>query len=192
MEYNTKVKITDFDVNWLNIKGFENYIINSKGEITRKEKKKYAKKPVILKPTKKKCGYMVVTLRDENGKKHQLYVHRLVAQAFIPNPNNLPQVNHKDENKENNCVSNLEWCDNKYNNNYGTRLEKLKNINPLKKSVIKCNLKGEVLNIYESIAEAVRDNNINRSNMVVCLNNKLKRKTAGGFIWKYKEETNGN
>ena len=192
MEYNTNVKITDYDVNWKKIKGFENYIINSKGEIIREEQIKYAKKPIILKHTKKKSGYMVVALRDKNRKKHQLYVHRLVAQAFIPNPNNLPQVNHKDEDKENNCVSNLEWCDNKYNSNYGTRNEKLKKVNPLKKSVIKCNLKGDALNIYESIAEAVRDNNINRPNIVECLNNKLKRKTAGGFIWKYKEETNGN
>ena len=53
-------------------------------------------------------------------------VHRLVAQAFIPNPDNLPEVNHKNEDKSNNTVDNLEWCDHKYNNNYGTKIERIK------------------------------------------------------------------
>ena len=67
----------------------------------------------------KSNGYQFVQLY-KNGKMRNEYLHRLVALAFIPNPNNLPQVNHKDENKLNNYVDNLEWCDCKYNNNYGT------------------------------------------------------------------------
>ena len=67
-----------------------------------------------------KKHYMEVNLSKNNKVTHYL-IHRLVAQAFIPNPNNLPQVNHKDENRENNRVDNLEWCTAEYNTNYGTR-----------------------------------------------------------------------
>ena len=73
----------------------------------------------ILKPTNSR-GYLRVSL-NQNGKIKKEQVHRLVAQAFIPNPNQLPEVNHKDENKLNNYVGNLEWCTSKYNCNYGTR-----------------------------------------------------------------------
>ena len=69
-------------------------------------------------------GYCTVVL-CKNGKHTTFLVHRLVAEAFIPNPNNYPQVNHKDENPSNNCVENLEWCDQKYNSNYGTRNKRI-------------------------------------------------------------------
>ena len=71
-------------------------------------------------------GYKVVALRSTSGKHIQFRVHRLVAQAFIPNPNNLPQVNHKDEHKDNNNVTNLEWCTALYNNTYGSRPDKIR------------------------------------------------------------------
>ena len=72
----------------------------------------------------KSKGYMKISLKDKH-RKEQYYVHRLVAELFIPNPNNYPQVNHKDEDKTNNCVSNLEYCDARYNSNYGTRNERI-------------------------------------------------------------------
>ena len=74
----------------------------------------------VLSPTKNKNGYLKVNLYC-NGKQKTIDVHRLVTEAFLPNPDNLPQVNHKDEDKTNNRVENLEWCDHKYNMNYGTR-----------------------------------------------------------------------
>ena len=67
-----------------------------------------------------RCGYKMVCLSIDRHHRQYATVHRLVAQAFIQNPNNLPQVNHKDEDKTNNRVENLEWCDAKYNTNYGT------------------------------------------------------------------------
>lgn len=78
----------------------------------------------ILKLCTDKYGYLKVGL-FKNNKVKTYYVHRLVAEVFLPNPNNYKEVNHKDENKQNNVVSNLEWCDAKYNSNYGTRNERM-------------------------------------------------------------------
>lgn len=78
----------------------------------------------ILKPGMDGCGYLKANLYKEGKIKHFM-VHRLVAQAFIPNPEGLPQINHKDEDKTNNRVDNLEWCTAKYNSNYGTRIEQM-------------------------------------------------------------------
>lgn len=115
---------------WKNIEDYPNYQISNLGRV--KSKERYARthihnkdgmrkvKEIILKPTQNRRGYLRITLFNKNGRR-QYFVHRLVAQAFINNDKNLPAINHKDENKLNNCVDNLEWCDNKYNNNYGTR-----------------------------------------------------------------------
>lgn len=97
---------------WKDIKNYERfYQISNLGNI-----KNYRNK--LLQPRINKSGYNRVILhKDKHGK--EFLVHRLVAEAFIPNPNNLPCINHKDENKANNCVENLEWCTQKYNSNYG-------------------------------------------------------------------------
>lgn len=104
---------------WKPVDGFEDlYEVSNLGRVkslnyhlTGKER--------IIKPFKNKKGYLRVNL-FRNGKQKKFLVHRLVATAFIPNPNNLPQVNHRDEVKTNNFVENLEFCDAKYNANYGT------------------------------------------------------------------------
>lgn len=99
-------------MNWKIIEDFTDYKVNENGEVYSIKRNK------ILKQYEKK-NYLGVYLYQDNKKKFRL-VHRLVANAFIPNPNNLPQINHKDENSKNNNVENLEWCTQKYNNNYGT------------------------------------------------------------------------
>ena len=102
--------------NWKDIEGYQGlYQISDKGRV----KSLYFGKERILKPGNNGQGYLHVIL-CKNGKMKYYKVHRLVCQTFIPNPNNLPEVNHKDENKENNSVHNLEWCSSKYNINYGT------------------------------------------------------------------------
>ena len=103
---------------WRDIEGYEGlYQISSLGRV------KSFPRPTtpggILKINKRKDGYCSVML-CKNGKTKRFLVHRLVAKAFIPNPNNLPMINHKNENPSKNIVDNLEWCDNKYNCNYGT------------------------------------------------------------------------
>ena len=77
----------------------------------------------ILKQSVKKTGYVCVTL-CKNGIHTTYLLHRIIAKLFVPNPNNYPEINHKDENQQNNCADNLEWCNHSYNINYGTRTEK--------------------------------------------------------------------
>lgn len=106
---------------WKPVVGYEGlYIVSSIGHV--KSLFRYKR---ILKYNINKRGYASVEL-FKNGESKRLLVHRLVAQAFIPNPDNLPQINHLDENPLNNAVSNLEWCTAKYNDNYGNRNAKIK------------------------------------------------------------------
>lgn len=109
--------------NFGRIKSLDRFItqLNNGKLITRR----YPGKMFNLKP-ENKTGYVPAVLTKHNIAKYYL-VHRLVAEAFIPNPDNLPQVNHKDENTSNNCVDNLEWCTNSYNVNYGSRNDKVRN-----------------------------------------------------------------
>lgn len=106
---------------WKPVKGFEGlYEISSLGRV----KSLWYGKEKILKPGKNRKGYLFVSL-CRNGKQKNFRIHRLVAEAFLSNPMGLPEVNHKDENKANNCVNNLEFCDAKYNSNYGHRNERV-------------------------------------------------------------------
>ena len=97
------------------VTGFPKYLIDTNGNIYNKRTMKK------LKDNDNGRGYRAVHLYNSEGKMINKYVHRLVAETFIPNPNNLSEVNHIDEDKANNSVDNLEWCDRKYNNNYGSK-----------------------------------------------------------------------
>ena len=108
---------------WKDIPGYEGlYQVSSLGRIKSfNDSKKYYGKPFhYLHPTISTKGYAQVTFYDKNKTRHKTTVHRLVATMFIDNPYNYPCINHKDENKLNNRVDNLEWCTYKHNNNYGT------------------------------------------------------------------------
>ena len=113
---------------WRPIEGYEGlYEVSNIGRVRSVDRFYYRlHKGKVLSPTKDRYGYLTVTLNC-NGKSKTIKIHRLVAQAFLPNPDNLPQVNHKDEDKTNNNVDNLEWCTAKYNVNFGTRQERYRN-----------------------------------------------------------------
>ena len=111
----------------------------------------------------------------------KVLVHRLVASAFIPNPNNLPEVNHKDENKLNNRLENLEWCDRKYNSNYGTRNQKA--ANKKFKAVNMYSLEMKFIRKFDSLKEAGKYVNGNPCN--IAQNCKRRSKSSYGYIWRW-------
>ena len=141
-------------------------------------------KEKILKQRLTPFGYYTVLL-SKNSKRKWHFVHRLVAQAFIPNPDNLPIINHKDENKLNNEVKNLEWCDYLYNSNYGTRNKRLSETKTNNTYNTKPVLCVEIGRIYPSVREAARQTNIPNTHISACCLNKPHYKTAGGYHWKY-------
>lgn len=151
--------------------GYEGlYEVSNEGNIRNKNTGR------ILKPNKIHKGYLQVILCKDGERKPAL-VHRLVAQAFIPNPNHYPQVNHIDENKSNNNVENLEWCINQYNIRYSA-YKKNKPVNQYA-------LDGRLLNTYKSIKEASEKTGIDNGDISNCCRNKRGRISAGNFIWKY-------
>ena len=124
---------------------------------------------------------MSVLLSKDNKQKRFL-IHRLVAQAFIPNPDNLPQVNHKDEVKTNNCVDNLEWVTNKQNMNYGkwTQIRKKHS-----KKVLQYSLDGEFIREWESLLQIERELGYGRANISRCCRGECKKNKSYNFVWSY-------
>ena len=180
----------DFEL-WKDIKGFEGlYQVSTLGRVRSLDKyvnakirniDKVLKRGKILKPTYDKDGYLRVYLY-KNGKGTNFFVHRLVAKTFIPNPLNLPEVNHKDEVKTNKRRWNLEWCSSEYNKHYGTAIKR--RVEKQSKKVYQYNLKGELVNTWISVAEAGRNGYDAKNISACCLG---KHKTHKGFIWSYEE-----
>ena len=142
-------------------------------------------KPKLMKPSKNTKGYLFVNL-CKNGKRKMFTIHRLVAETFLPNPDNLPEINHIDEDKTNNSVDNLEYCTHEYNQNYGTRNERISKTNTngkQSKPVLQFSKTGDLIREWPSTRECER-NGYNHGNILKCCNGK--RKYAYGYIWRYK------
>ena len=198
---------------WKQIQNFNgNYLVNEFGEVKSNDRVIFNKgsntenkiKGKILKQYKNNKGYLYVDL-CKNGKSKHFLVHRLVAQAFIKNPNNFPIINHKDNNPTNNTMKNLEWCDYSYNIKYCIKqgrqnLDTDSRRNWVKSSkkylwtpVIQYTLNLKEINRFENLTKAAEwlvKNNITKnkkahSNISICCKNKAK--TAYGFIWRYLE-----
>lgn len=159
---------------WCRIKKFDDYYVSNCGRVKNNG--------YILIPNNNGNGYMQVGIH-ENKKRWVFYIHRLVAEAFVPNPENKPQVNHRDGNKNNNIASNLEWVTQRENNQHA-RENGLITRNGNEKEVIQIDRKTEEkINTYYSVSEAQRQTGIYRGSIYnVC---KGVSKTAGGYKWKY-------
>lgn len=196
---------------WKDISGYEGkYQVSNTGKVRSLNYQGTKGKVVRLKLYNNNHGYMMIEL-NKNGKKKKYSVHRLVALAFIPNPNNYPIINHKDENKTNNTVWNLEWCTPKYNINYGNCRKKIseshkgkqftdehrKNLseackgryagekNPKAKPILMFTLDGDFIKRFEWIGAA--NEYLGKPKYYNSINRCLrgKSKTAYGYIWKY-------
>lgn len=183
---------------WKNIEGYEGlYQVSNLGEV---KSLKFAggSKSRKLKLGKTSNGYMKIVLGSGKNRK-TFSIHRLVAMAFIPNPNNYPEVNHKDEDKTNNIVTNLEWCTRGYNANYGTISERLsskvsysrRNKSNCSKKII-CVTTGEIFNCILDASEKYKIPSGN-----ISANAKGRIKTAGKhpitrekLVWEYVDKLN--
>lgn len=166
--------------------GYEReYLVSQNGEVYSIKSNK------LLKPYTDKNGYQIVGLFHK-GKQKKYKIHRIVAMAYLPNPNNYIQVNHKDENPANNCASNLEWCNCEYNINYGNRNNKvaisLKNNKEKYRRKIACFDKSmSLVKVYPSL-RSVEEDGFNHGAVYSMCNGKNRYKSYKGFIWKYADE----
>ena len=155
---------------WKDVKGYEErYQISNMGRVWSKNRQIY------LKTQQNNSGYLYVRLCANNGKCKTELIHRLVAINFIPNPNNYPCVNHKDENKHNNTLTNLEWCSKSQNINYGTRNERVGKKNS---KAIRCIETGI---IYSSGVEIAKALGTTPDIVSKVLHGKSRCKTANGY-----------
>lgn len=162
---------------WKAIVGYEGlYEVSDLGNVRSLVQRSNRWKPGIRKLTKNRDGYLLVML-SKDGKHKLMLVHRLVASAFIPNPQGLETVNHKDENKLNNAANNLEWMSAADNTAYSQPQRAEHPVQQLDKST------GEVLAMYPSTHEAERVTGIAHPNICFCCQGKYK--SSGGFGWRY-------
>lgn len=173
---------------WADVKGYEGlYLISTYGNCkTTNYRPGYGRIPEDINDIMKienpdnHQGYCTIKL-SKNGKKRTARIHRLVAEVFIPNPNNYPCVNHIDGNKLNNHIENLEWCTHQQNMQHAS-LNNL--VNRGKTTRIKqLTLNNEVVKVYKSIREAARETGICRDSITKCL--KGKQQQCNNFKWKY-------
>ena len=180
---------------WRPVVGYEGlYEVNNLGEVRSLDRVVYQgnhpqrRKSIIKKQTPHKDGHLMVMLSKE-GQNKNCQVHRLVAETFIPNPYNLPVINHKDEDPTNNRADNLEWCTIAYNNNYGTVKERLskskRNSTYNTKTVQQYTIDGNFIQEWPSTMEVERVLGYAHTHIADCCRHKLHCNTAYGYKWEY-------
>lgn len=186
---------------WKDIKGYEGqYQVSNVGGMVKSlervvqfgKQQRTIKERILKQHIKGTCMYPQVNL-TKKGKQHWVTVHRLVAEAWVPNPNNYKQINHKDEDVMNADASNLEWCNNSYNQNYGGHSKRLSktlkeryangSIEKKGRPVLQYTKEGVFVAKYKSLKEAGRAVNRNSSNIAMVCNGV--NKSAAGYVWQY-------
>lgn len=184
---------------WKDVVGYEGYYqVSNSGRVRsvdRLVKGCYGslqhRKSVILSAAINTAGYYSVVL-TKNARGRMYRVHRLVAEAFLPNPKNLPVVNHKDEDKLNNSTENLEWCTYSYNTTYNKSMQKrittrnLNNSHGCEKRVYQYNTNLQLVKVWKSLMEVSRELQLPWGNIAKCCNGVKYRHTAYGYKWSYK------
>lgn len=181
---------------WKDIEGYEGlYQVSNLGNVRsvyRIDRLGRVKRGKSLRKHNVYNGYIQVAL-SKNGVKSYKLVHRLVAQAFIHNPDNLPVINHKDEDPSNNRADNLEWCTQKYNVNYGTGIERRAKLcvgaNKNSKAINQYTLSGEFVTTWTYLGEIKNTLGYRISNICACCNGR--QKNAYGFQWRFASECDG-
>lgn len=178
---------------WKEVVGFEDYYeVSNHGRIRSLDRVTnngtQIRKGRIIKQKKYKSGYMYAHL-SKDGKEKWYTVHRIVAMAFIPNPNNYDEINHKNEIKSDNSVENLEWCTKRYNTNYGTgnRRRSLSHLNHPNQSiqVSQYNPDGSFIKRFPSLKEAERETGVDSTQISKCCRGMKMFNTAGGYKWSF-------
>lgn len=158
------------------IPSYPDYAATEDGQIWSKRRHKFMRQQIS------RVGYKVLVL-TVNGKSIYRNVHRLVAEAFIPNPNNLATVNHKNEIKTDNRVCNLEWMSTLDNVRYGTGIQRKAESH--KKPILQVSRSGEIVERFDSLGDAAKKTNISMFNISAAAHGKKYRPTAGGYFWRY-------
>lgn len=172
---------------WKDIKGYEGlYQVSNLGNVKRLKSKYVLEERLVRKEMQPIYKYYSVLLSKHGNGKHY-FIHRLVAQEFLPNENNYPCVNHKDGNKTNNNVENLEWCTYKYNYEEAKRIGLLKEPKDYgrTRSVVQYDLNDNYIKTWDSFADIKRELGFHIQNIWKCCKNR--RTQAHGYVWKYKE-----
>lgn len=159
------------------IKDIPGYFITIDGKVWSERSQKF------LSQFESNSGYLCVNINGGNTRKN-CFIHRLVAEAFISNPNHYPVVNHKDENKQNNNVDNLEWCTYSYNLDYNNSREK--GAKKRKKPIVQLDKNKNFIRFWDSACDAGNYYGYDKSHITACC--KGKAKTSYGYIWVYKED----
>lgn len=153
---------------WKRIENHPNYMVSDLGNVVN------TKTGLKRKPVKIKNGYMTIMFSD-GGKNVLEYLHRIVAEAFLPNPNEFPQVNHIDKNRDNNMADNLEWCTPEYNVKYS-----------LGRKIAQYTKSGELVKTWDGVRSAERGLSAKHGSIGKCLTGKYK--TAYGYVFKYVDD----